>query len=275
MKKQFAIGLLGFTMLSGIAWAGVVVEEQQVTDRGAGAPINHKITVYVQGNKQKSVIDDGQQWLITDLDAGTRTVVYTARKSYMDMPFPPKGMPNSPNQTGLTFKKTGAHEKLIGYECDDYTGTGKLPSGDITVNGCFSTSAPGASNFTTFQKTMSDKVKGTPMALMSTAPEGIPLKIETTMKMSAMPQMANRPPIVTKMTVSKVTEENLSVDTFTPPKDYTKQQTPMMGMMPGHGPMMAPGHGPMGSPQAMKPGNPPHITMPGASPAAAPTKVPE
>lgn len=266
--KQFAIGLLAFAMLSGVAWAGVVVEEQQVSDRGAGAPVTHKITVMVQGNKQKSVIDEGQQSLITDLDAGTRSMIYSARKTYMEMPFPPKGMPTTPNQTGLTFKKTGTHQKLVGYDCDDYTGSGKIASGEITVNGCFSSAAPGAQNFTTFQKTMADKVKGTPMALMSAAPEGIPLKIETTMKMNAIPQMANHPPMVTKMTVLKITEKDLPADEFAPPKDYSKQQSPMMGM--GHGPMM-------GGSNGMKPGTPPQMGAPmmKASPAAAPTKVPE
>ena len=273
--KQYAIGLLALAMLSGVARAGVVVEEQQVTDRGAGAPaITHKIIVMVQGNKQKSVIDDGQQSLVTDLDAGTRTMIYSARKSYIEMPFPPKGMPAMPNQAGLTFKKTGTQQKLAGYACDDYAGSGTINGNQLTVDGCFSTSAPGAKNFTTFQKTMSDKVKGTPMALMSAAPDGIPLKIDTTMKMTAMPQMAGRPPMVTHMTVSKVTEKDLTADTFSAPKDYTKQQSPMMGM--GRPPMAGMGHPQMGGPNMMKPVPPGKVTAPVVtSPAASSTKVPE
>jgi hypothetical protein len=117
------------------------------------------------------------------------------------------------------------------------------------------------------------------MALMSAAPEGIPLKIDSTMKMTAMPQMANRPPIVTHMTVSKVTEKELAADTFEAPKDYTKQQSPMMGM--GHGPMMVGpgmgGHASMGGPNMMKPIVPGKASGPAieSNPAAAPTKVPE
>jgi hypothetical protein len=268
--KRYAISLLALAILSGVAQAGVVVEEQQVTDRGGGAPpVTHKIIVMVQGNKQKSVIDDGQQSLITNLDAGTRTMINSTRKSYIEMPFPPKGMPPMQSPAGLSFKKTGAHQKLSGFDCDDYTGTGTVNGNELTVNGCFSTSAPGAKNFSIFQKTMSDKVKGTPMALMSAAPEGIPLKIDTSMKMTAMPQMASRPPMLTHMTVSKVTEKDLPSDTFEAPKGYTKQQTPMLGMP--H-PMMSGPNMMAGSNAKVSPGK---AVGPAISPAAAPTKVPE
>ena len=268
--KLYAVILLTLTMVTGVARAGVVVEEQQVTNRGVGEPVTHKITVMVEGNKQKSIIDDGKQSLVTNLDQGTRMMIYDARKSYIEMPFPPKGMPSTPNQAGLTFKKTGTHQKISGYNCDDYTGTGTISGNELTINGCFSTSAPGAGNFTAFQKTMSDKVKGTPMALMSAAPEGIPLKIDTTMKMAGMAQTANRPPMVTHMTVSKVTEKELTADIFDAPKGYTKQQMPMMGSM-GHAPMAA---GAGGTAKPVPPITPPNAA--GAkNPATAPNKVPE
>jgi hypothetical protein len=244
MKRIFA-ALVALLMLAGFARAGVVVEEQQVSDRGTGTPVTHTITVMVQGNKQKSIIDGGKQTLITNLDQGTRMMVNDARKMYVEMPFPPQNMPkpSSANTSGLTFKKTGSSQTLAGYACDDYTGTGTMGGNEITVNGCFSTSAPGAADFTGFQKTMTDKVKGTPMALMSDAPPGVPLKIDTTMKVTHMmmpgmsPQqseemnkrLAGRPPIVTHMTVSKVATQDLAADTFQPPKGYSKQQMPMMG----------------------------------------------
>jgi hypothetical protein len=268
--KQYAVILLALTTLTGVARAGVVVEEQQVTNRGVGEPVTHKITVMVQGNKQKSVIDDGKQSLVTNLDQGTRLMIYDSRKTYIEMPFPPKGMATAPNQSGLAFKKTGTHQKISGFDCDDYTGTGTVSGSELTVNGCFSKTAPGAANFTTFQKTMSEKVKGTAMALMSAAPEGIPLKIDTTMKMPGMPQMANRPPMATHMTVSKVTEKELAADIFEAPKGYTKQQMPMMGAM-GHAPMAM---GPGGTVKPPKPVTPPNAAG-AASPAAAPNKVPE
>jgi Domain of unknown function (DUF4412) len=258
--KQVVTAFLGLAILTGVAHAGVVVEEQQVVDRGVGTPTTNKITVMVQGNKQKYVIGDGKQESITDLDQGTRAMVSNARKMYVVLPFPPKGMTMPPNakKSALAFAKTGGHETIAGYHCDDYTGTGSMGENEMTVNGCFSTSAPGAANFTAFQKTMSEKVKDTPMALMSDTPAGIPLKIDTSLKQKTA---GGRQPIVTHMTVTKVTEQDLPSDTFQPPKDYTKQQMPMMGMMPP---------GMMGKPA---PGANAPAGAPAANPPTAPNKV--
>jgi hypothetical protein len=269
--KQVVTALLSIAMLTGgIARAGVVVEEQLTVDRGSGTPTANQMTVMVQGNKQKSVLGGGQQESITDLDQGTLTQISNARKMYIQRAlFPPKGtvMPPNANKPTLSFKKTGGHEKIAGYACDDYTGTRKQGDNEVTVTGCFSTTAPGATNFTAFQKTLTDKVKGTPMALMANTPPGIPLKIDAEQK------SAGNPSIVThrRMMVTKVTERDLPAITFQVPKDYVKQQIPMMGMRPpgmtGPGMMGKPaGPGMMGTPIA------------GASPAApapAASKVPE
>jgi hypothetical protein len=251
--KQFAIALLGVvTLLAGAAQAGVVVEEQQTIDHGGGSSTN-KVVVMVQGNKQKYVIGNGQQSSITDLDNGTRTMIIDSRKLYVEMPFPPKAMAAQQGDTkgALSFKPTGAHEKIAGYSCDDYNGLGSLGNHEMTVAGCFSTSAPGAGNFTAFQKVMAEKVKGTPMALITDTPAGIPLKIDTKLTEKG----GARPPTVTHMMVSKVEERNLSADTFVPPKGYTKQEIPTMGAggrMTGPGMMGKPagGAGAPGSPAA-------------------------
>jgi hypothetical protein len=245
--KQFAMAVLAIVILGGSARAGVVVEEHQTTDRGMGAPTNDKITVMVQGNKQKYVIGDGKQSSITDLDSGKRIMMIDARKAYVEWPFPPKGMtPPNGKAPDLSFKKTGGHQTIAGYACDDYSGSGTLAGGDLTVNGCFSTSAPGADSFTAFQKTMTDKVKGTPLALMSDAPAGVPLTVNTTLKFKT----GGRPPTSTHMTVASITKKDLPADTFLPPKDYKQQQIPMM-MGGGMGPRpMAPGGAAASSPHA-------------------------
>jgi hypothetical protein len=253
--KQFGLVLLATALGTGVAHAGVVVQEQQITDHGTGTPTTNKITVMVQGNKQKYVLGDGKQSSITDLDKGTRVVVLESRKSYMEMPFPPQGMHDS-NPPSVTFKKIGSQQSIAGYSCDDYVGTGSVPGGDMKVEGCFSTTAPGAANFTDFQRMMAEKVKGTPLAIMSQTPPGIPLKVDTTLT----PKIPGRPPMTAKMTVTKVAEENLSADAFEAPKGYTKQTMPMMmGHMPPPGMM----------------GGRPQSGGPGSSPATAPSKVPE
>ena len=94
---------------------------------------------------------------------------------------------------------------------------------------------------------MAAKVKGTPMAMMANSPAGVPLRIDTSMKVTNVDipgmtaqqkaemnqKLASRPPVVTHMTVTKVSTQTLPEDTFTAPKGYTKQQMPMMG--PGAG----------------------------------------
>ena len=281
MKKALAT-LVALMVLPGVALAGVVVEEQKVSDHGVGAPITHNVEVMVQGNKQKSVLDGGKQAMIMNLDDGTQTIIYGERKVYMVMPYPPKGMPMMQGaKNGLNFKKTGESHKVAGYSCDEYLGTGAMGANQITVRGCFSTTAPGSDQFTAFQKTMFDKVKGTPMAMMAAAPPGIPLRIDTSVKVTSMnvpgmtPQqsaqlnqrLANRPPIVTHMTVTKITEQQLADSSFTPPAGFTKQSMPMMGMM-GH-PMP-----PHAGGSAVSGGKPAPI-LPPASPSAEGTKVPE
>lgn len=279
MRKTAVIALTFLLTASGMASAGVVVDEQQVSDRGTGAPATHKITVMVQGNKQKSIIDDGKQSLITNLDNNTRLMISAQRKMYVEMPFPPKGMPMMQGaEKGLDFKPTGEHHKIAGYPCDEYLGTGTMGGNLMTVRGCFSTAAPGAAEFTAFQKAMADKVKGTPMAMMASAPAGVPLQIDTSMKITHMaipgmtPQqaeefnkrLANRPPVVTHMTVSKISTRELAANTFLPPEGYTKQSMPMMGAGMSGRPVNAPPMG--GKPMPM---------MPPASPGASSTKVPE
>jgi hypothetical protein len=260
--KRVAVILL-VVAISGTAIAGVVVDEQQTVDHGAGSPVTHKITVMIQDKKHKSVIDDGKQTMIINLDNGTRTMFNEARKTYFQMPFPPSNMPMAnADISPLSFKKTGNHEKIAGYDCDDYTGSGKMGMNEMMVSGCFSPSAPGVADFASFQKAMSEKVKGTPMAMMSDTPPGVPLKIDTTVKpvtpagTDKNKPMMTRPPMVTHMVVSKVTAKDLPPDTFQPPKDYTKQEMPMMGGM---------GPGMMGKPAA----------PPGANSSAPDKKVPE
>jgi hypothetical protein len=246
--KKFTAAVAAILMLAGpaVTHAGVVVNEQQVVDRGTGQPITHTRTVMIEGNKQKSVVEGGES-VVTDLDSGTMRMVSSARKSYFEMPFPPKGamaaMMQGAGTSTLTFKKTGAQKEIAGYSCNEYTGSGNMGGNEYTVKGCFSTSAPGASDFTAFQKTMAQKVKGTAMAMMGQVPDGVPLEINSTTKMThvSMPGMSpdqaaklnqaltNRPPTTTRTEVTKVMAQELPADTFAIPAGYQKQQMGMMG----------------------------------------------
>jgi hypothetical protein len=141
----------------------------------------------------------------------------------------------------LSFKKTGAASKTIsGYSCEQYSGAGSMMGNQYSVTGCFSNKAPGAGDFNAFQKTMAAKVKGTAMAMQGQVPDGVPIQLDSTTKITnfSMPGMspeqsaklktmlANRPPVVSKTTVQQIASKNLPADTFTVPDGFTKEEMP-------------------------------------------------
>src|ERR1019366_933220 len=178
-------------------------------------------TMMIEGNKQKTIVDGGRA-IITDLDKGITLVIDPAQKSYFERPFPPPNMMgHAAGSIGMhvsEFTKTGKTRTVSGYTCEDYNGSGKFPMGDFTVVSCVSTKAPGAAEFSKFQKTMMDKLKDTQLAMPANPPDGIPLVQDTSTKVSVMnmpnlspeaaeqlkKQFANHPPIVTKIEVTKV-----------------------------------------------------------------------
>jgi uncharacterized protein DUF4412 len=281
MSKSLTL-LAGMVMLLGssAAWGGVVMTETESMVSGP-TPRTAQRTVMIEGNREKMLTDRNQ--IITDLDKGVIYIIDPAKKSYMEMPFPPQGpmksMIGGPAMH-TTFTKTGKSRTVAGYKCEEYTGTGKFMMGDFSVVSCVSSGAPGAKEFSKFEKAMMAKLKDSSLALPSNLPDGVPLAQDTTTKMSgmAMPnlppeaaaqlkqQMANRPPIVTKTEVTKLEVQKIADSEFQVPEGFTKRENPMMG-----GGMM--GH-PMGGGMGAHPGMGEHPGMGGAGAAPAPAAPP-
>ncbi len=245
--KKFASALPAIAILAfaAIAGAGVVVDEQQIIDQPDGNKVTRTRTVIIEGDKQKSIIDNGERSVITDLGKGTMTMVDGKQKTYVEFPFPPKqggtaAMPGAVSPT-ISFKKTGSHSKIIGYSCDEYSGAGTVGGNSVSMSGCFSDLAPGAADYSNFQHKMADKVKGTTMANMGQIPPGVPLRLTITTTIGSTPAMgmsaeqanklkqmlANRQ-FVTDTTVSKISTKSLPSDSFQVPSGYQKQQLPPM-----------------------------------------------
>lgn len=254
-----AIGLV--TLAVATASAGVILTETETTVSGQPVgqppPPARAQTMMIQGSKQKTVIEGGRT-IITDLDKGTTVILNPAQKTYFERPFPPPGRMGAPagGMKASEFTKTGKTRTEAGYKCQDYNGSGKFAMGDFTVVSCISTSAPGAAEFTKFQKKMTAKLKDTQFAMPANLPDGIPIVQDTTTKMniSNMPnlppqaiaqlkkQFANRPPIVSKIQVTKVESKDIPASEFEIPAGFTKRE-PMMGHPPGmHGGMGGQGH---------------------------------
>ncbi|MFZ0887936.1 MAG: DUF4412 domain-containing protein [Candidatus Binataceae bacterium] len=249
--------MLALAMLCGAAaHAGVLMEEEQSTSGSVSRPegTNRKQTVMVEGDKQKIVMD--KQYVILDVDKGMMTVVDPSDKTYSELPF---SMAKSfaSISYNMDFKKTGNQKTIAGYKCVEYTGSGKSPSGEYSETACYSKDAPGAAEYDKLQKAMAGKL-GAEAAGAGNRPEGVPLESKKTAKITSfsMPGMspeqakaltqmlANRPPMTSTTTVTKITDEKLPADTFAIPQGYTKREMP-------HGP------GPsMGKPAAPPAGNP-------------------
>jgi hypothetical protein len=247
--KKFAsfLPLVAVVVIASVAWAGVVLDEQEILQQPNGSKVTRNRTVMIEGDKQKSIIDNGARTVITDLDKGTMTMVDGTHKRYAEFAFPPgrmMGMKGAVSPT-ITFKKTGGQDKIIGYSCDEYTGAGTIGPNPVSLSGCFSDSAPGAADYNKFQREMKDKVKGTTMANMGEFPDGVPLRLKITTTLAG-PAGGNKPnqklpprEFVTDTTVAKITASDLPADSFQVPAGYQKQEMPPM-MMGGRAPA-APG----------------------------------
>ncbi len=252
-KSIFAVAAtLALAIASTPARAGVVITQEQ-TANGQFGERKSSQTIMIQGNKQKMITNDRE--VITDLDNSVMYLIDPAKSSYIQIPFPPTGPMAAAvaHAAGaMDFKKGTNTRKVLGYSCTDYTGSGQSMGGDYVVTECFSTSAPGAKEFTTFQKSMAAKLKD--IVPMTNTPDGIPMASDSTVTMGNMKlpnlsaeqqqklqqQLAHMKPVTTKTMVTKLETKDLPSDTFAVPKGYSQRQ---IGMPPGSaGAAPAPGH---------------------------------
>ncbi|MGD0074835.1 MAG: hypothetical protein ABSD31_10915, partial [Candidatus Binataceae bacterium] len=212
--------------LTTTAMAGVVLE-QEVSQDGPFGTQNTKRTLQIQGNKQKVL--SNSHAVITDLDSSVMILLDPAGKTYTETPFPPPQLTEHQHAGSfkISFKKTGKQSTEQGYKCDEYVGTGHMMMGDYSVTGCFSKQAPGAAEYTAFDKVLASKLKGTPMETQGTRPVGVPLVLKTTTKMDPkmMPglpperakDVEKHPNMVSNTRTTSVKVVNLPADTFTVP----------------------------------------------------------
>jgi hypothetical protein len=248
--RKLTVLVVGMTlaMTALPAAAGVVITKKLHVTNGANSRDDEQ-TVSVQGNKQK--IETADHTIITDLDKGVMYAINPKAKTYFEIEFPPKGPMGAmmaANQSGaMNFKKAGTTRKIAGYTCTDYNGGGHVTQGDYTVTECFSTTVPGAEEFSAFDKNMADKLKSAGAnAITGETPRGVPLATESTLKMKmdhvSIPgmkpedaaklgaMMAKRPPRVMSQTVEKIESKQLADSDFAVPAGFTKQERPQPGL---------------------------------------------
>jgi Domain of unknown function (DUF4412) len=244
--KKFVAALAAALLAAsaGSALAGVIVHEHEVREINGQKSTSDR-TLMIQGNKQKTVMD--QDTVVTDLDNGKMMVIEPAKKIYLEMPFPPTGPLAHMHEAGqftLNFKKTGRHDKILGYKCDEYSASGQTMAREYSVVACFSEAPPGATDYTAFQKEMAAKLKGTSLQITGKVPDGLPLYLKSTSKVVAIPGMSaeqrkkfsamiGKQAVVTT-TVTKIAKSDLPADAFVPPKGFEKKEIELPQMPPGH-----------------------------------------
>lgn len=228
-----AVMLAGLTALP--AWAGVIVT-QETTHEGGMHSGAQATTIMVEGGKQKRVTSS--HTIVIDLDKGLMRILDPTSKTYVESDFPPRGIMASMAQraaASLNYRKTGKHRAVAGYPCNEYSASGKLPMmGDFSVVACFSDSAPGAADFTAFDRRLALKMKESAHDAPE-PPAGVPLAAETTTKPNVSvaglkpeqqkmisQMMANRPPVVSKTVVLSIKAAHLGPETFETPPGYAK-----------------------------------------------------
>jgi hypothetical protein len=253
---------------SGMARAGVVIDEQVTNSQANGPAVTHTRELLVQGNKEKMVSE--RHVVVIDLDKGTMMLIDPDQKVFAEMPFPPRAMMamNPSNALNLNFKKTGKQAKVLGYSCAEYAGAGRTMMAAVSTTGCFSDSAPGAAEFSEFTKAMAKRLKAA-KAMAGAMPDGIPLTMVSTRTMNSnfavpgMPpeqaarlkqMMAKQGPQTTKTEVIKIATRNLSADTFAAPAGYERRGAAPRPMMPppAHGGPASAGTGGGGGAPPMK-----------------------
>jgi hypothetical protein len=224
------------------ASAGVVIS-QDVVINGQNGERKYQQTVMLQGHKQKVVTD--QREIITDLDAGKTFILAPLAKRSGELPFPPRGVVArvmAREGMFLGYEKSAGTNKVAGYDCQDYAGSAQAGHFAIKATQCVASAAAGAREYIEFRKTLTEKIKDTPMASTGGVPDGIPVSSTLTVKQIPVPippgfdpqlaakvkaQMANAKPDVTTITVTKIEAKDLPADTFVVPADFKKTDIPM------------------------------------------------
>jgi len=262
-----AMVLSALVFRAGVAAAGVILQQEQVIKRASGT-FKLDRTILLEGHRGKIV--DKFESMVVDFDQARTLMIHPHAKNYYATGFPPPRLLATLITRVLVppmvnYAKTGKRRTIAGYQCDEYSGSRKFATVTYDDVGCFSTEAPGAKEYDTFERGLIVKLDPDPKKPLSklAVPDGIPLAIETRIEIGPNPPPAaserqattgtptptapkpappgepKMPPAnevgtaeVVTLTVSSVKEQSISSAEFNPPAGYQKQRAPTMGL--GH-----------------------------------------
>jgi hypothetical protein len=109
LAASITAAVAGLGVIATTVFAGVVINEQETITRD-NQPSSRTRTIMIDGNRQKIVTERSE--MVTDLDKGVMILINPARKTYAQMPFPPKNASGAREMKSIDFKKTGASRTI-------------------------------------------------------------------------------------------------------------------------------------------------------------------
>jgi hypothetical protein len=284
MKKSIIlIAALAFVLAALPATAGVIITQtERATSSADTLTIEKEKITMIQGNKQKEIVEEhstktvaGSQQaitehivLISDLDNDKTYILMPDKKWYFQSssPFPGKTedwmqfLTSNLKGAGFSSKSASTTRMIVGYKCANYEFDGQMFGNHFTGETCLSAEAPGNKEFTAFRKKMREtpafqklreKFKGETKitgegAPSGKLPQGIPLAMDATFKMTGLPslpgmnpelaakieeRMANGITGTMHMVVTKIEVKDLADDVFKVPAGYIEQGMPGLSEM--------------------------------------------
>src|SRR5689334_22973567 len=145
---------------AGTLCAGVVMAETSTTNGSTGETFSQNRTVYVQGNKQK--VETTGVTTITDLDNSIIYIIDKKDRTYTEVPMQALS-PSEPGGTRgdtIQLSKTGEKRIIADHPCNEYRASEGNKQERVTISACISTSAPGAKEFSEFERKMAARRLG-------------------------------------------------------------------------------------------------------------------
>jgi hypothetical protein len=258
-----ALVLSALVFGAGMASAGVVLQQEQVIKRASGTWKMER-TIFLEGHRAKIV--DHYEAMVVDFDQARTLMIHPKERKYYTTGFPPPRLLAALITRAIVppmvnYVKTGKQRTIAGYQCDEYSGSREFGTVVYDDVACFSTAAPGAKDYDTFERGLILKLDRDPKKPLSklAVPDGIPLAIQTTIEIRPSPppaaseKQAKPTPVAPKprpgepkmppanevgtaevltLTVSSLKGKSISSAEFNPPAGYAKQHAPALGL--GH-----------------------------------------
>src|ERR1700683_3430451 len=172
----------------GRAAAGVILHEQDTVTGIERHPPPLDRIIEIEGLKKKVSDKYRVHDFVVDLANNQTLIIHPRSKDYFVLPFPPK-----PGTTAqwmvlpfatpplISYKATGKSSKILGYACREFSGDGYFNNTRYSVQGCFSTTAPGADIYSAFTKKAAGLLGSLAPAGIN-FPDGVPLSMKITQK---------------------------------------------------------------------------------------------